>query len=394
MPLATARFSIAVGKSQPYCHNARLAAWSSAALSGRGSTVGNASTINSGSLNTPASAHQGRLVPAVPKMTDRPIPMESYTAKSVAPYGTWKSPISADLLTKKNVSFGEIAILSATETHASIAYVENRPQESGRAALLIRRIPLDLLSLVRQGGGDVARQEIDVTQGKLNTRSGLHEYGGGAIAPASDGNVLLTDYKTFDVFVATRDGQSLNKITPDNKAHRFADFSSHPTLPIVAAILEDHTEDLPSKVVNSIACIDTHTKDVHTIVSGYDFYTSPRFSPDGQYIAWVCWNHPSMPFWATELWVAKFEPGACGAEAKVSGATKIAGNNQSEVAHYPLWSSDRTLLFSRDVSGFANPFTVDVKEDGNGEFTLGNLKPVLKNAIEADFTSPAWQVNT
>lgn len=40
------------------------------------------------------------------------------------------------------------------------------------------------------------------------------------------------------------------------------------------------------------------------LAGGRDFFAAPRLSADGSRLAWVCWDHPSMPWDDTELWVA------------------------------------------------------------------------------------------
>lgn len=132
--------------------------------------------------------------------------MASASGKTVAPYGAWKSPITADLLTQKNVSFGEIAVTSCSASSADVVFVEKRPQEKGRAALVKNTINLATLQVEKP-------VERDLIGEALNVRSGVHEYGGGALATSGKDKVLLTDFVTFGVFEV--DGESEpRKLTP------------------------------------------------------------------------------------------------------------------------------------------------------------------------------------
>lgn len=132
--------------------------------------------------------------------------MSMATSKTVAPYGSWKSPITSDILTQKNVSFGEIAVISSSNHKAKIAFIENRPEEAGRAAIVKKQIDLKTLA------SPSVQEDIDLTQGRYNARSGVHEYGGGALRRAGEGTLLFTDYSSYNV-LELREGLEAKQIT-------------------------------------------------------------------------------------------------------------------------------------------------------------------------------------
>ena len=43
---------------------------------------------------------------------------------------------------------------------------------------------------------------------------------------------------------------------------------------------------------------------VVTLADDGDFVAAPRPSPDGRWLAWVGWDHPSMPWDSSGLWLA------------------------------------------------------------------------------------------
>jgi len=75
------------------------------------------------------------------------------------------------------------------------------------------------------------------------------------------------------------------------------------------------------------------------LVSGNDFYSSPRLSPDGTHLAWLTWHHPNMPWNGTELWV-----GEIGADGALLQAERIAGSSDESIFQ-PEWSPDGILHF-------------------------------------------------
>src|SRR6185437_8170264 len=78
----------------------------------------------------------------------------------IAPYGSWRSPISATLAASSSVSLGQLEV-----SGDDVYWLEGRPQEGGRY-VVVRRAADGTIS--------------DVTPAEFNARTRVHEYGGGA----------------------------------------------------------------------------------------------------------------------------------------------------------------------------------------------------------------------
>ncbi|MGA0276187.1 MAG: S9 family peptidase, partial [Dehalococcoidia bacterium] len=52
-------------------------------------------------------------------------------ATTVSPYGSWESPITADLITEGGLRLGEVHVDSST-----VYWLEGRPEESGRYVIV------------------------------------------------------------------------------------------------------------------------------------------------------------------------------------------------------------------------------------------------------------------
>src|SRR5262249_57836913 len=85
--------------------------------------------------------------------------MSSHSTK-VARYGSWKSPITSELIVAQSVSLSEVWL-----DGGYVYWLEGRPQEQGR-------------NVVVRVGADV--QPTDVTPPPYNARTRVHEYGGGS----------------------------------------------------------------------------------------------------------------------------------------------------------------------------------------------------------------------
>lgn len=154
------------------------------------------------------------------KLQDQP---EKVQRTIVAPYGLWKSPVTSELLTQANISFGDVVVLPGAkgEKRGKVAYVENRPFEAGRSAVMYRSFDLPLRTDAEAEQEASADAGEDLTNGKYSAQCGVHEYGGGAagLGPSSTTQesggvpIIFTQAKTNGIFLAAP-GQEPRQIRP------------------------------------------------------------------------------------------------------------------------------------------------------------------------------------
>ncbi len=269
----------------------------------------------------------------------------------VEPYGCWASPISADLVTAAQVGLAQPALDRETAY-----WLEIRPEEGGRTVLMRR--PLD---------GEAA----ELTPAPFNVRTRVHEYGGGAYA-VRDGLVVAVDFADQRLYRLQVPGAAA-PITPacDHRL-RYADLALDPAGHRVLAVREDHRG--AGEAVNSIVALDLDGRDDpgRQVVAGHDFFSSPRLSPDRRQLAWLCWDHPRMPWDGTELWIAEI-----GADSRLSVARRVAGGPRESIVQ-PTWSPAGDLYFVSDRTGWWNLYRLD---------DTGSV-PVCP--MSAEFAGPAW----
>lgn len=267
----------------------------------------------------------------------------------VAPYGSWKSPITSDLIVSSTVSLGQIAI-----DGEDIYWIEMRPSEGGRN-VIVRRTP--------------DGKTTDVTPAPFNVRTRVHEYGGGSYFVA-DGTVYFSNFADQRLYRQTP-GSQPQPLTPEADL-RYADGILDPHRLGIICVCENHAV-AGREAVNTLSVINlSGQEDLQVIASGYDFYSSPRLSPDGSRLAWLCWNHPNMPWDGTELWVGELAP-----DGLLLSTHRVAGGEKESIFQ-PEWSPDGVLYFVSDRSGWWNIYS----------WRDGVVKPVLEMA--AEFGMPQW----
>ena len=266
-----------------------------------------------------------------------------------APYGSWKSPISANLVATSSVTFGQIVT-----DGAEIYWIEQRPAEGGRH-VVVRRA----------SGGAIT----DVTPPPFSARTRVHEYGGGAFTVA-DGVVYFANDEDQQLY-RQRPGSPPERLTTQSGL-RYADAVVDRRRSRIVCVREDHTEP-GREAINTLAAVDLRSGQAGTVlVSGSDFYASPRLSPDGSRLAWLSWNHPNMPWDGTELWLGTFR-----GDGSIASSQQVAGG-PSESIFQPEWSPGSELYFVSDRSGWWNLYR---RKDRR-------IEPLC--AMAAEFGSPQW----
>jgi dipeptidyl aminopeptidase/acylaminoacyl peptidase len=248
------------------------------------------------------------------------------TGSQTAPYGSWKSPITSDLLVSETVGLGQIAL-----DGEDIYWSEMRPKEGGRN-VIVRPTPDGKIS--------------DVTPAPFNARNRAHELGGGAFVVA-EGTIYFSNFADGRLYRQTPDSQP-QPLTPAEKDWRYADCIADKARGRLICVREDHT-GTGHEPVSTLVSVDLQgSEQVRVLVAGEDFYSSPRLSSDGSKLAWLSWNHPNMPWNGTELWVAEIN-----ADGSVGDSHLVAGG-VSESIFQPEWSPDGVLHFVSDRSGWWN----------------------------------------
>ncbi len=272
-------------------------------------------------------------------------------AVRTAPYGSWASPISNDVVLKGRVQMRNQMVRWDGD---DLYWSELRPNEGGRI-VVCRRAADGAMS--------------DVTPQGFNARSRVHEYGGGHYA-VKDGTVFFTNYKDQRLY-RQDPGKPPRPITPESDI-RHADMVVDDRRGRVIAVREDHSTGAP-EAVNTIVAVDAlGQRDPITMASGNDFYSSPKLSPDGRRLAWQTWNHPNMPWDGSEVWVGELDQ-----DGNVTSKRKVAGGANESVLE-PEWSPGGELYFVSDRTDWWNLY----RARGEGE------EPVNRRASE--FGAPQW----
>lgn len=274
---------------------------------------------------------------------------------TTAPYGSWRSPISAlDLAASGHPVSG------AAWVGDDVWWLELRPSEGGRLAVRAR---------------DAHGRPVDILPAPWNARTRVHEYGGGAWAVTPDRTLVFSEFTDQRLYRLDAGSTTPVALTPAGHGFRFGELSVRDD--DVIAVRETYAGDTVTRDIVAVPLDGGAADDaagIRSVVAGSHFLAAPRFSPDGTKLAWVGWEHPQMPWDGTELRIASLENGVAGTITTLAGST-------TESVIQPEWIDDVTLTAISDRSGWWNLVKVT---------TDGAVTPL--HEAQAEYGGPLWML--
>jgi dipeptidyl aminopeptidase/acylaminoacyl peptidase len=283
------------------------------------------------------------------------IPGTVFPMPEPAPSGSWRSPITAASIAAGGVSLGFAEIVGG-----DVYWLEGKPLEAGRVVIV-------------RHAADNTRHEL--TPRPLYVRTRVHEYGGGAYV-VDRSTVFFSNFTDQRLYRQDL-GADPRPITPEattTAGLRYADAQLTPDGRLLVCVREVHASEGPEATNELVVLAADGSTQARVIVSGHDFYSSPRISPDGHRLAWTVWDHPRMPWDGSALWVADLA-----ADGSISNPHAVAGGAEESIFQ-PEWSPSGQLHFVSDRTGWWNLYRLR-----GGEEEIEPLAP-----MEAEFGTPQW----
>ncbi len=278
---------------------------------------------------------------------------------TVAPFGSWASPISPEALTE-----GALRLSDLTVAAGRLWWVERRPNDGGRQVVVSA-----------DGNGMIA----DHLPEGFSARTTVHEYGGATFTVVDTDTVVFSEFADQRLWSVGpgREPRPLTPVPPEPSAWRYADARLVPGREWLVCVRERHHGSTAAEVENDVVAVALSGEaEPVPVVGGHDFFAAPRPSADGTQLAWLTWDHPNMPWDGTELWVADLVGDAGGGPPVVGAVRRLAGAPAESISQ-PRWHHGR-LHWISDRSGWWNLYA----DDGD------TGQPVAPRP--AEFSRPDW----
>lgn len=282
---------------------------------------------------------------------------------TIAPFGTWESSISGEYLASRSTRLSEPRWWGD-----SLFWLEARPQEQGRQVIVCA---------TAQG------QVVDILPAPWNARSKAHEYGGGNYCLSAE-QVFFVHADDQQIYAYQRRDGSVKPLSqmPDC---RFADLFYDGLGHRLYAIGEDHSQSpQPQNRLVRFSLDQPWPAACDTIDGDHDFISNPQVSPDGSWLSYLTWDHPHMPWEATQLWLREVDPQGVVGEARL-----VAGDPQ-ESLFQPQWGPGGDLYWVSDRSNWWN--IMRLPQGSLTEVVQASHRTAVASIapMASEFATPQW----
>ena len=269
------------------------------------------------------------------------------------PYGRWESPVTPAALA------GGIRLRGPSwdGDGRTLGWFEGR---GDRGVAVVASLP------AHGGGGEPAIRDVS---GDILVRAGVG-YGGGDFALA-DGHGWFVDHDSQRLYRQALGGGDARPVTP-----AFGEASSPAVSPDGRWVAYVHSYEDRDVIAVADAAGGRWPRE---LAAGRDFYMQPAWSPRGDRLAWVEWDHPNMPWDGSEVRVAElaFPDGAL---PTIARSEAVAGG-PAEAVLQPAFSPDGSALYYvSDASGWGHLQRRDLAGGGTRALTSG----------DCEYGTPAW----
>jgi dipeptidyl aminopeptidase/acylaminoacyl peptidase len=269
------------------------------------------------------------------------------TAKKIRrQYGLWDSPINPQSLAQ-GMTFANVA----WDRDGTLVWLEGR---SGRSVLVC--LPPD---------GQALRDLNSV----LDVRARVG-YGGGDFT-VGEGSAYFVDASSGRLYHQPLAEGTAQPVTP-----AFGRFASPALSPDGRWLLFVHTYE----EIDRLGIVDARGEFwPGWLVSGEDFFMQPAWHPDSERIAWICWNHPNMPWDGTSLSLGKLAARDGGLPFLIE-TSHVAGDEKTSILQPEFSPDGRTLAYVSDATGWWQLYLYDLESGKHRQVTQ----------VQAEHGAPAW----
>ncbi len=249
--------------------------------------------------------------------------------------GSWRSSIrSADLVR------GALRLSAPRFDGGRLFWLEGRPSEGGRQVVMCGDLP-------NPESGPMLQGIREVTPAGVSVRSRVHEYGGGEFTVRGE-HVYFVDDADGGLHVASMNG-AVRPVCVTDSIHAEPVVSPDGRWLLVVEERPRPGREPENRILAVPLAADGGLAGTPRVVaSGHDFYASICFSPAGDEVAFLAWDHPQMPWNGTVLETLPWR--AHGPD----GAVRIRAGGSAESLFQPGYLPSGELLVVSDRSGFWN----------------------------------------